>query len=131
VKLLRKKDTSITMLEIMNLLKGNYDEKLHKESEKLRDKKMIELNTGTNKEKRINYNKYPTVSAGYSKSQNKVAVGVKISGKDSDKCSEDIVAEELNYAIDIEFVDVLRPRSGKVIPRCQGLGRCTHKYGEE
>ena len=47
------------------------------------------------------------MSAGYSKSQNKVAVGVKTSGKDSDKCFEDIVAEELNYAKDIEFVDVL------------------------
>ena len=92
---------------------------------------MIELNTGSNSEKRINYNKHPTVIAGYSKSQNKVAVGVKTSGKDIDICSEDIVAKELNYAKDIEFVDALRPRNGKVIPRCRDLGRCTYKYGEE
>lgn len=67
-------------------------------------------------------------TAGYSQSQNKVAVSSKIGNSDPNNCAEDFVAKKLGYPKDIEFVDAKRPRTREVKPKCE---RCTTRYGED
>jgi hypothetical protein len=60
-----------------------------------------------------------------------VSVGVKKSGCDAGKCAEDLAYEGLPGSPDpksVEFTDVIRPRTGEKVPRCE---RCTEKFGPE
>ncbi|MDP5208573.1 toxin TcdB middle/N-terminal domain-containing protein [Microbulbifer sp. 2205BS26-8] len=95
-------------------------------AEAARDSKLNEISQLSNTQ----IKKVSTVVGAHDPATGKVAVGVKRTGCDFEKCAEDLAAEALGNPDPktIEFTKVIRPRNEKVIPRCD---RCTNKFGPE